>query len=177
MKKILIVSAALLLSFISCVKNNSTSNYPLTAPTGPPLLNTIDKTDTLKVMAYNVLNYGDGCQGSLSTLNSYLKTVIQYAQPDLLSCEKMYAFSPTATGIANFAGVITDSVLNVVSSGRFAFVTPTNIADDDAMSCLFYNKQKLTYVKTETLLAYVSDFDMYKLLKITFIVRATKTQT
>ena len=65
--------------------------------------------------------------------------------------------------MANFAGVITDSVLNVVFPGRFAFVTPTNLAGDVAMSCLFYNKQKLTYVSTETLLVDVSDFDMYKL--------------
>ena len=127
------------------------------------LPNTIDKTDTLKVMAYNVLNYGDGCQGSLSTLNSYLKTIIQYTQPDLLSCEKMTAFAATATGAANYAAVITDSVLNILFPNRFAFATPTNVAGDTKMSCLFYNKQKLTFVKTETLLASVSDFDLYKL--------------
>ena len=94
------------------------------------LPNTIDKTDTLKVMAYNVLNYGDGCQGSLSTLNSYLKTIIQYTQPDLLSCEKMTAFAATATGAANYAAVITDSVLNILFPNRFAFATPTNVAGD-----------------------------------------------
>jgi len=58
------------------------------------LPNTIDKTDTVKVMAYNVLNYGDGCQGTSKKLNGYFKTIIQYVQPDLLSCEKMDAFSP-----------------------------------------------------------------------------------
>jgi hypothetical protein len=31
------------------------------------------------------------------------------------------------------------------------------------MSVLFYNKQKLTFVKTETILAYITDFNLYKL--------------
>jgi hypothetical protein len=128
-----------------------------------PLPGTIDKTDTIKVMAYNVLNYGDGCQGSLSTLDGYLKTIVQYVQPDLFSCEKMNGFSLTASGTANYAMQIRDSVLNVLYPNLFDFGTLTNNADDDKMSCLFYNKQKFTYVKTEILYSYISDFDMYKL--------------
>ena len=50
-------------------------------PGTTPLPNTVDKTDTIKVMTYNVLNYGDGCQGSLSALNNYMKTIIKYVQP------------------------------------------------------------------------------------------------
>jgi hypothetical protein len=139
-----------------------------TTPTGPvvipqPLPNTVDKTDTLKVMAYNVLSYGDLCQGSTSTLNGYFKTIIQYAQPDLLSCEKMNAFPVSSTLPDNLAAVITDSVLNVVSPGKFAYATPTNSADGSNMSVLFYNTQKLTYVKTEVLYPYITDFDLYKL--------------
>lgn len=145
----------------------ATTTTTTTAPTGPvvipqPLPNTVDKTDTLKVMAYNVLNYGDLCQGSLSTLNGYFKTIIQYAQPDLLSCEKMTSFPIQSTGQVNLAGVITDSVLNADFPGRYAYATPTD-ASGGGMSVLFYNKQKLTFVKKETLYQYITDFDLYKL--------------
>ncbi len=138
-----------------------------TTPTGPviippPLANTVDKTDTIKVMAYNVLNYGNGCQGSLTTLDGYFKTIIQYAQPDLLSCEKMNTF-PVSPGLpGNLADNITDSVLNAAFPNRYAYATPTD-ASGGNMSVLFYNKQKLTFVKTETLYQYITDFDLYKL--------------
>lgn len=114
-------------------------------------------------MAYNVLGYGSGCQGSTSTLNGYFKTIIQYSQPDLLSCEKMSAFSVSSTLPVNLADNITDSVLNAVFPGRYAFATPSDASNADNMSVLFYNKQKLTFVKTETLLANITDFNLYKL--------------
>jgi hypothetical protein len=136
------------------------SPIPITAA---PLPGTIDKTDTLRVVAYNVLNYGDGCQGNTTTLNGYFKTIIQYTQPDLLSCEKMTAFPVASVLPANLADNITDSVLNAVFPGRYAYAAVTNISGGDKMSVLFYNKRKLTYVKTENLLAYISDFDLYKL--------------
>ena len=154
----------------ACSKSTKTSpvTTKTTTPTGPvvipgPLPNTVDKTDTLKVMAYNVLNYGDMCQGSTSTLNSYFKTIIQYTQPDLLSCEKMNAFPILSTLPDNLAINIRDSVLNTDFPGRYAYATPTDVSNDSKMSVLFYNKQKLTFVKTETLYQYISDFDLYKL--------------
>ncbi len=168
-KSIIVTLSAGAFLLASCSKPAKT--LPVKPPVTPiapivipqPLPNTVDKTDTLKVMAYNMLNYGNLCQGSTNTLNSYFKTIIQYAQPDLLSCEKMTAFPVTSTLPANLADNIADSVLNTVFPGRYAYATPTNAADGDNMSVLFYNKQKLTYVKTETLFSYITDFDLYKL--------------
>ncbi|MFI5138299.1 MAG: hypothetical protein ACHQIM_10780 [Sphingobacteriales bacterium] len=128
-----------------------------------PLPNTVDKTDTIKVMAYNVLKYGNGCQAGTAVLNGYLQTIIQYAQPDILSCEKMAAFMPSSAGAANLADDITTNALNVVFPGRYAYATPTNMTNAGDMSVLFYNKQKLTFLKTETLEANITDFNLYKL--------------
>ncbi len=114
-------------------------------------------------MAYNVLSYGDDCQGTTTVLNGYFKTIIQYTQPDLLSCEKMAAFPVTSGLPVNLADNITDSVLNAVFPGRYALATPTDVSFADKMSVLFYNKQKLTFVKTETLVNNITDFDLYKL--------------
>src|SRR5476651_805161 len=82
---------------LSCSKSPIKAIKPVTTPitvlpTAPPLASTIAKTDTLQVMAYNVLNYGDGCQGTTAVLDGYLKTIVQYVKPDLLSCEKMTFF-------------------------------------------------------------------------------------
>ena len=95
MNKNLLVIILLLSSwFYSCSKNNQ-SGTATAIIDSTPLANTIAKNDTINVMAYNVLNYGDGCQGSTNTLDSLFKIIIQYTQPDLLSCEKMAAFNST----------------------------------------------------------------------------------
>jgi hypothetical protein len=150
---------------VSCSKSpqNTPNKTQVTTVIPQPLPNTVDKTDTIKVMAYNVLGYGDGCQGGTDILNGYLKTIIQYTHPDLFSFEKMADFPPSSVLPANFADDITTNALNTVFPGKYAYATPTNVTDADNMSVLFYNKQKLTFVKTETLEAYLTDFNLYKL--------------
>jgi len=155
------------LFFASCskapTKPATTTPTKVVTPIPNPLPNTVNKTDTLNIMAYNVLSYGDDCQGSTTTLNGYFKTIIQYTQPDVLSCEKIASFAVGSSLPVNLGDDIRDSVLNTVFPGRYAYATTTNASGGDKMSLLFYNTQKLTYVKTETLVAYVTDFDLYKL--------------
>ena len=158
-----ILNALLLILFssllFSCSKKTASTN-----PIGSsPLPGTLEKTDTVRVMAYNVLNYGDLCQGSTVTLDGYFSTIIQYTQPDLLSCEKMTAFPYQPGAAGNLADDILDNVLNSVEPGKYSYATPTNASGGDKISVLFYNKQKLTYVSTEDLLSLVSDFDLYKM--------------
>ena len=161
------------LYMVSCKKsavNNTVQTKPVdtaktvtVSPNAPPLANTVDKTDTLNIMAYNVLNYGDGCQGTTAVLDGYLKTIIQYAQPDLLSCEKMAAIQTSPLLPNNLADDINNNALNAAFPGKYAYAIPTDVSFADVMSVLFYNKQKLTYVKTETLVNNITDFDLYKL--------------
>ena len=168
MTKICVICCLVGLLFITgCAKNGSwnttaTNNKADTLP----LTGTVQKTDTLKVMAYNILNYGDACQGTTALLDTYFKTIIQNTQPDLLSCEKMSAFNPAPGVSGNLADEILFNVLNAAFPGLnslYAYATPTNKSFGSDMSVLFYNQQKLTYVKTETLEAYINDFDLYKL--------------
>jgi hypothetical protein len=149
----------------SCSKSSINKNpISVTKPINTiPLPNTVDKTDTIKVMAYNVLNYGDGCQGSTSVLDAYLKTIVQYAQPDLLSCEKMTAFPTNSVYPINLAADITNNALNAAFPNRYAYATLSDTSFDSKMSVLFYNKQKLTFVNMHTIVVNVSDFDLYKL--------------
>lgn len=142
----------------SCSKNTAGSNKIDTSP----LPGTLDKTDTLRVMAYNVLNYGDLCQGSTTMLDSYFNTIIQFAQPDLMSCEKMTAFPLQPGAAGNLADDILGNVLNLVNPDKYNYATPTNASGSGTISVLFYNKQKLSYVSTQDLLSLVTDFDLYK---------------
>jgi len=148
--------------FQSCKKaSKSASETSIVVP--QPLPNTVEKTDTLSVMAYNVLNYGNGCQGDVETLNGYFKTIIKYSQPDILSCEKMAAFPTNSTFPVNLADQINTNVLNAVFPGTYGYCGLSNQTNATTMSVLFYNKLKLTYLKMETLESNITDFNMYKL--------------
>jgi hypothetical protein len=158
----------LIFIFSACSKTPvSKSVTPTKIVTAPldttPLPNTVSKSDTIKVMAYNVLSYGDLCQGPTSLLDGYLKTIVQFANPDLLSCEKMNAFPISPTDPANLAVEITNNVLNADFPNKYAYATPSDISGDSKMSVLFYNKQKFTFVSMQTIVSYISDFNLYKL--------------
>ena len=151
---------------VSCSKSPQSSGGGTTGQQGKdtlPLANTVAKYDTLNVMAYNVLYYGDGCQGSTTALDTYFKTIIQYTQPDLVSCEKINAFPITPGATGNLADELLNNGLNAAFAGQYAYATPSNSSNGKNISVLFYNKQKLTYVKTQTLVVNITDFDFYKL--------------
>ncbi len=156
----------------SCSKNPIGTNAG-----GPPLPGTVEKTDTLKVMAYNVLNYGDLCQGSTAMLNGYFYTIVQFAQPDLMSCEKMTAFNIQRGSSGNLADDILNNVLNKAIPGKYDYATPTNASGSGTISVLYYNKQKLTYVNTQDLLSLVTDFDLYKFFYNDINLSKTKDTT
>lgn len=151
----------ILLLAASCSKSPKRAAVVTVIP--GPLPNTISRVDTLNVMAYNVLKYGDGCQGSTAVLNGYLQTIVKYVRPDLFSFEKMAAFPPASTLPANLADDVTLNALEPIFPGKYTYATPSNTANANNMSVLFYNKQKLTFFKTETLSANVTDFNLYKL--------------
>lgn len=162
LKIIIALNACLVLSCTKAVKEIGNESATLVSG-GTPLAGTVDKTDTLKVMAYNVLNYGDGCQAATPALDAYLKTITAYVQPDLLSCEKMTAFDPASPLPANLASDISTNALNAAFPGRYNYATPTNHSGSSTMSVLYYNKQKLGFVRTETLVASITDFNLYTL--------------
>lgn len=165
LRKKLIYAVVLLCCFeFSCSKatqNGSTVVSNLIDTSAKP--NTVSKLDTISVMAYNVLYYGDYCQGTPSSLDNYFKTIIGFAKPDLLSCEKVYTFLATPGSNGNLADEIVNNVLNTSLPDQYAYATPSNKTGAKNMQIFFYNKRKFTYVKTETIVGNVTDFNMYQL--------------
>jgi hypothetical protein len=149
------------------------------------------QTDTLRVMAYNVLGYGEyngtlpPCQGPNSIYNAYLETIVQYANPDIIGLEKMASLQ-TIPGIYNYTGSVgfQDSILqyalNAAYPGRFNYCMNTNFSGSNTECLVFYNQQKLGYLGITC--SYNSgagneDFDTYKFFYLDPNLAATHDTT
>jgi len=109
--------------------------------------------DTLRVMAYNVLGYGqfNGCQGSHSLYNAYLDTIVQFANPDIIGLEKMGSVQTSPADMAydapvGFQDTILQNVLNPAFPGRFSYCKNTNFSVSNTECLVFYNQLKLGYL-------------------------------
>ncbi|MBS1584467.1 MAG: hypothetical protein JSS82_02785 [Bacteroidetes bacterium] len=125
--------------------------------------------DTLRLMTYNVLYYGDTppCQAPHSTLHGYLKTIIGYTRPDILGLVKMAAplqeGNRFATAPVNFPDSVLQYALNAAIPGTYTYCPYTNNAHANNVEVLFYNQDKLGYVSTIASYINLTDFNTYKL--------------
>ena len=128
------------------------------------------QTDTVRIMAYNVLYCGDrpACQGPHSTYHDHLKAIVSYCDPDILGLEKVAAF-PMYTGDnsgsapVGFADSILRFALNAAFTGRYAYCDYTNTSGADNMSLLYYDKNKFGFAGIVSSYVNVTDFNTYKL--------------
>ncbi len=125
-------------------------------------------TDSLKVMSYNVLYYGNSCQGPNGNYHEYLRTIVKYANPDLLALVKT-ASAPVAAG-DNFASApfgFADSILinamNKAYPCRYNYAVFTNKSHSTNMVLLFYDSTKLGFAKLVSSYSNLIDFNTYKL--------------
>ncbi|MEI6506842.1 MAG: T9SS type A sorting domain-containing protein [Bacteroidota bacterium] len=118
-------------------------------------------------MTYNVLNYGDACQGPNSTMRNYLKNIISYTQPDILGLVKMSTIKRFPSDFngnlpIDFCDSMVQNVLNPAGNVSYNYCLYTNEARGGDMNVLFYNKNKLVNIYTKVLTVNVTDFDLYK---------------
>ena len=126
------------------------------------------KTDTLRLMAYNVLYYGNGCQGPNQYYHDYLKTIINFVNPDIIGLDKLASISVAqgdkfGTAPLGFADSILKYSLNAAFPNRYAYCNLTNRARSGSMSVLFYDQNKLGYIGIVCSYANITDFTTYKL--------------
>lgn len=127
------------------------------------------QTDTLRVMTYNVLYYGDNppCQAPHGTLHGYFKTIIGYTRPDILGLVKMSAplqeGNKFATAPVNFPDSVLQYALNAAIPGTYNYCPYTNDAHANNVEVLFYNQDKLGYASTVASYTNLTDFNTYKL--------------
>ncbi len=124
--------------------------------------------DTLRVMAYNSLYYGNGCQGPNGTYHRYFKTIVAYTSPDIVSLEKMASIKLSAddkygTAPVGFADSIVQYALDAAFPGRYAYCPYTNVAKTNNMSVIFYDQRKLGFISIVASYSNITDFNTYKL--------------
>ncbi|MDO9510599.1 MAG: T9SS type A sorting domain-containing protein [Bacteroidales bacterium] len=122
--------------------------------------------DTITVMTYNLLNYGNytsyctSSNNNASVKDPALKTIMTYAKPDILCVNEI---SPSAT----YHQRILTNVLNVDGVTKYARGTIKNLASSDIVNMIYYNTEKLGYHSHRVVQSSVRDIDLFRLYIIT----------
>lgn len=117
--------------------------------------------DTITVLHYNLLNYGNTTSYCTSTNNNidqkdgYLQTIINYARPDVFCVNEIGSSSTNHTRILN-------NVLNINGISHYRRVTTTNNAGSDIVNMLYYNNNKLGFKLSTTVNTTVRDINIFK---------------
>lgn len=116
--------------------------------------------DTIKVMTYNLLNYGfytNYCTTSnnnVSNKNEYLKTIIDYTLPDILGVVEI---APDDTYIDGFK----NNVLNQNGRNYYAKTPKSNYSGSSIINMLYYDSRKLTLSFWASLATTYRDINIY----------------
>ena len=118
--------------------------------------------DEIKVMQYNLLNYGNITSYCTVNNNFYgdkeplLHTIVQYVQPDIFTVNEL--------GSVTFVHQrILDSVMNKNSAKQYGKADYINTNGSNLVNMLYYNKAKLVYVSAESVQNNTRDIVLYRL--------------
>ena len=118
--------------------------------------------DNIKVMHYNLLNYGNVTSYCGVDINYYgdkeplLHTIIQYIQPDIFTVNELGS-------ITFIHQRILDSVMNKNSVKQYNKSDYINTNGSSLVNMLYYNKAKFVYVSAESIQNTVRDIVLYRL--------------
>ena len=121
--------------------------------------------DTLTLMHYNLLNYGnftDYCtlyNNPPEAKTTHLKTIIDYYLPDILAVNEI------GTDVF-YQDKILNEVLNVSGRSGYARAQATNLAGSDIINMLYYRADKLGLERQEVISTTVRDINAYRLFHL-----------
>lgn len=116
--------------------------------------------DTIKVMTYNLLNYGNytsyctTSNNNVSNKNEYLKTIIDYTLPDILGVVEI---APEDTYIDGFR----NNVLNQNGRNYYAKTPKSNYSGSSIINMLYYDSRKMTLSFWTSLATTYRDINIY----------------
>jgi len=125
-------------------------------------LNGFSNQDTIKVMQYNLLHFGNFTSFcNLSNNNPenkrvWLKTMFDYYLPDILSVNEISANQ-------FYHNMILNQVLNASGRNYYAKAAATNLAGSDIINMLYYNTQKVGLASQDVAVHPLRDINVYKL--------------
>ncbi|MEL7532727.1 MAG: T9SS type A sorting domain-containing protein [Bacteroidota bacterium] len=109
----------------------------------------------VKVMHYNVLNFGNAC-GSVTASQKYtwLETIINHYRPDIFTVNEFNPNQAYANGVKQLSFSYTTAVANADF---------TNLANSNIANQLFYNTDKFGYAGVEVIGGNLRDVNVYTL--------------
>ena len=120
----------------------------------------IAQSDTLKVMQYNLLNYGNNTSYCTTTNNNindkdgYIRTILTAYYPDILTVCEMGRNTSLPTSFIN-------NNLNINGIDYWMTSAGSNSSNSSLTNCIFYNSTKLTCVSHYMAQTYIRDVDVY----------------
>lgn len=102
--------------------------------------------DSVKVMAYNLLNYGNntsfctGANNGITSKNAHLKTIVQHVKPDVLMCNELGLSVTNSSSILNNA-------LNADGITSWERVVCSNSVGSSLVNGFFFNKEKFSFYR------------------------------
>ena len=124
------------------------------------LLYTSYSQDTIKVMSYNLLNYGNYTSycttynNNVETKNEYLRTIIDYTLPDILGVVEI---SPNGTYIEDFK----NNVLNQNGRDYYCNAPKTNYSGSSTINMIYYDYRKVELKHWLALATDYRDINLY----------------
>lgn len=123
---------------------------------------TLSAQDTIQVMQYNLLNYGNyygDCTTSsnnVNTKNVHLKTIIDHVKPDIFTVNEL-------SENTSYHQMILDQVLNTDGVNYYRKAVSFNAAESYIVNMLYYNKDKLALYAQDVVYSAVRDIDVFTL--------------
>ncbi|MCD4696541.1 MAG: T9SS type A sorting domain-containing protein [Bacteroidales bacterium] len=115
--------------------------------------------DTIRLMHYNLLNYGNywnNCTSSNNNVedkNEYLKTIVDYVQPDILTVNEI-------SDDSYYHQLILTEALNTGGINYFAKTNLPNYSNSPIMNQVYYNTQKFNLVSNTAIQTNYRDIDI-----------------
>ncbi|MGN0033449.1 MAG: T9SS type A sorting domain-containing protein [Candidatus Limimorpha sp.] len=124
------------------------------------LLLKAENADTLKVMQYNLLNYGNYTSycpqdvNNVADKNEYIRTILTAYYPDILTvCE-------VGKG-SNLPSDFVNNNLNINGINFWKTKAGSNTNNSSLTNCIFYNSTKLQLMSHNVAQTYIRDVDVY----------------
>lgn len=118
------------------------------------------QTDTLKVMQYNLLNYGNNTgycnttNNNINDKNACIRTILTAYYPDIFTvCEVGRS--------SNLPNDFVNNNLNINGVTYWKTSAGANSANSSLTNCIFYNSDKLTLTAHHMAQTYIRDVDVY----------------
>lgn len=117
--------------------------------------------DTLRVMQYNLLNYGnftDYCPSFVNPVDDkdgYLRTIADYVRPDIFSVNEMVQWP-------DYHERVLTNVFNREGVTKYARITVPNNAGSDLVNMIYYNTDKVLFHSSRVAQSLTRDIDVVK---------------